>query len=334
MILITGGAGFIGSKVAKDLLERGEECIILDNLSNNSDFLISQLKSNCYSDFVFLKGDILDQSFLLDLFSSYEITSVFHFAGLKSVSQSILHPIDYYNNNFCGTLSLLNTMSSYGCKKIVFSSSATVYGVPKQNPLFESHSVDEQLNPYGRSKRMCEQLIEDWCKVGGENSAAILRYFNPIGADPDLIIGEVSNERSENLMPHLLATYDRAKSFLQVFGDDYDTHDGTGVRDYIHIQDLSSGHIAAHNFLSENYGFHIWNLGSGCGYSVLDIVSEFEIVSNIKIPYRLVERRLGDVAECWSSIEKADQELGWKPAYKLRDMLRHHLSWHKKISEL
>ncbi|HDL7929326.1 TPA: UDP-glucose 4-epimerase GalE [Yersinia enterocolitica] len=326
-ILVTGGAGYIGSHTVLALLENDHDVIVVDNLSNSSAEALARVSKITHKSIVFYQGDILDGSFLAKIFKENSIDSVIHFAGLKSVSESIEDPIRYYQNNISGSLTLLEVMLSAGVNKLIFSSSATVYGDPEFIPLTEEARIGGTTAPYGTSKVMVEQMLKDLSIANPDFSIAALRYFNPVGAHPSGLIGEDPNGKPNNLLPFLTQVAVGKRAKLSVYGDDYPTNDGSGVRDYIHVMDLAEGHISALNRLSK--GFKAYNLGSGVGYSVLQIISAFERFSGQKIPYEIVNRRVGDIAECWANSDLALDELGWKTKRNLTDILEDAWRWQK-----
>lgn len=320
-VLVTGGLGYIGSHTCVEILKNGERLIVLDNLSNSKIETKEKIEKISGKSFKFYKTDILDKEALDKVFSENKVDSVIHFAGLKAVGESVQKPLMYYTNNITGTLNLLETMEKYNVKKLVFSSSATVYGNPQKVPITEDMPLST-TNPYGSTKLMIEGILQDLCVADKEFKAVILRYFNPIGAHESGIIGEDPNGIPNNLMPYICRVASGKLKELSVFGCDYGTHDGTGVRDYIHVVDLAKGHIKALEKLDKNEcGTFIYNLGTGIGYSVLDIVKAFEKANNLEIKYRIVERRPGDVAACFADPTKAERELGWKAEKTLEDMV-------------
>jgi len=320
-ILVTGGAGYIGSHTSVELLERGEEIVIVDNFSNSSPDVLEKIKEITKKDFKFYELDILDEESLEKVFKENEIEAVIHFAGLKAVGESVEKPIEYYHNNITGTLVLLKVMKKYNCKRIVFSSSATVYGNPKELPIKEEFPLST-INPYGSTKLMIEQILQD-VSVSDENfRVAILRYFNPIGAHESGLIGEKPNGIPNNIMPYIVRVAKGEYKELTVFGNDYPTSDGTGIRDYIHVVDLSLGHLNALDKIRKEQGVKIYNLGTGQGYSVLELVNTFEKVNNIKVNYKIGERRAGDIAACFADPSKAERELGWKAKRDIEDMCK------------
>jgi len=318
-ILVTGGAGFIGSHTAVELLDAGEEIIIIDNFINSKPEALKKIKEITQKDFKFYEVDLLDKEKLENVFKENNIEVVIHFAGLKAVGESVEKPIQYYHNNVTGTLILLDLMKKYGCKKIVFSSSATVYGAPKTVPIKEDFPLST-TNPYGSTKLMIEQILKDVCVSDKDFSAIILRYFNPIGAHKSRLIGENPNGIPNNLMPYIAKVAIGELECLSVFGNDYPTKDGTGVRDYIHVVDLAKGHVKALNKARNSTGAIPYNLGTGNGYSVLEIVKAFEMTNNVTVKYKIAPRRPGDIAECYADPTKAKEELGWTAEKTLQDM--------------
>lgn len=319
-ILVTGGAGFIGSHTCVELLNAGYEVVVLDNLVNASEKSLERVKAITGKEVTFYKGDILDRTILNEIFEKEKIDSCIHFAGLKAVGESVQKPWEYYNNNISGTLTLVDVMRQHNCKNIIFSSSATVYGDPAEIPITENCPKGQCTNPYGWTKSMLEQVLMDIQKADPEWNVILLRYFNPIGAHKSGLIGENPNGIPNNLMPYITQVAVGKLKELGVFGNDYDTPDGTGVRDYIHVVDLAKGHVKAVKKLEDNSGLSIYNLGTGKGYSVLDIVKNFEAATGIKIPYSIKPRRAGDVATCYSDATKAKKELGWEAEYDIKDM--------------
>ena len=320
-ILVTGGCGYIGSHTCCELLDNGYEVIIIDNLSNSKEDVIDKIKEITGKKVKFYKGDLCDKSFVEKVFNENEIDSVIHFAGLKAVGESVAKPILYYRNNLDSTLTLLEVMGKHNCKKIVFSSSATVYGSPKSLPIKEDFPLST-TNPYGSTKLYIEGILKDLYISDNDWSIAILRYFNPIGAHKSGLIGENLNGIPNNLMPYILKVATKELEILSVFGNDYDTHDGTGVRDYIHVVDLAKGHIKAIEKVLNSTGVDCYNLGTGTGYSVLDLINTFEKVNNIKVNYKIVGRRPGDIAACYADPEYAYEKLGWKAELGIEDMCR------------
>lgn len=329
-ILITGGAGFIGSHTIVELLNRGYEVIVLDNLCNSSTQSLTAVEHITQKRVNFIRGDIRDKKCVDTIFKQYPIDAVIHFAGLKAVGESVQKPLEYYDNNVTGSLNLLQSMRDAGVFKIVFSSSATVYGTPAEIPISENCPTGTPTNPYGMSKLMVEHILKDTAYADSRWAIARLRYFNPIGAHPSGLIGENPNGIPNNLMPYITQVAIGKRPELSVFGSDYDTPDGTGIRDYIHVVDLARGHLAALQYLIKNTGCHTWNLGTGKGYSVLDMINTFEQVNAVKVPYKFVDRRPGDIAECWSDSQKAKVELNWHTQYNLEDMVKHSWNWQQK----
>ncbi|MEH8093532.1 UDP-glucose 4-epimerase GalE [Gallibacterium anatis] len=328
-VLVTGGAGYIGSHTVVELLNANREVVVLDNLSNSSAKSLDRVKQITGKAVTFYQGDVLDRALLKRIFADHKIESVIHFAGLKAVGESVVKPIEYYRNNVEGSLTLLDEMRQAGVFNFVFSSSATVYGDPEIIPITEQCKVGGTTNPYGTSKFMVERIIMDVVKAIPQFSMTILRYFNPVGAHESGLIGEDPNGIPNNLLPYISQVAIGKLQQLSVFGSDYPTHDGTGVRDYIHVVDLAIGHLKALNRHENDAGLHIYNLGTGTGYSVLDMVHAFEKVNNIKIPYRLTERRAGDIAVCYSDPSLALKELGWKTDRDLEQMMRDTWNWQK-----
>ncbi|WP_257265585.1 UDP-glucose 4-epimerase GalE [Endozoicomonas sp. ONNA2] len=325
-ILVTGGAGYIGSHTCVELLNDGHEIIVLDNLSNSSEESLKRVQEITGKTLEFVKGDIRDHKLLNSLFSNHEIASVIHFAGLKAVGESVSMPLAYYDNNVNGTLVLLEAMKQANVKTLVFSSSATVYGDPASLPISEDFPTSA-TNPYGRSKLMIEEILQDLHVSDNSWRIALLRYFNPVGAHPSGRIGEDPNDIPNNLMPYIAQVAIGKLDKLSVFGNDYPTHDGTGVRDYIHVVDLSLGHVRAIEKLQKTAGIHAWNLGVGKGYSVLEMVAAFEQASQQPVPYQFAPRRSGDIAACYANPEKALNELGWKAEKGVDDMVSDSWRW-------
>ena len=326
-ILVTGGAGYIGSHTCVSLIEAGHTPIVVDNLSNSSEESLNRVAQITGQDVPFYEGDACDEALLHDIFTQHpDIECVIHFAGLKAVGESVIKPLEYYSNNLISTMTLCRVMGQHGVKKIIFSSSATVYDAANEMPLREDSRTGNCTNPYGWSKYMCEQILRDVAKADPAWSVALLRYFNPVGAHPSGLIGEHPNGVPNNLMPYISQTAIGKREKLSIFGDDYDTPDGTGVRDYIHVVDLARGHVAAVNYLASHSGEAVFNLGTGQGYSVLDMVHAFEKASGVPVPYVVTQRRSGDVAICYADPAKSRKELGWQAQYDLEDMCRH--SWH------
>lgn len=325
-ILITGGAGYIGSHTAIALLEVGHKVTVIDNYSNSSEASIKKIEQITERHFKTHQFDITHREALLSVFNQIKPNLVIHFAGKKSVLESIEYPDYYYEQNVGGTQNLLAAMQASGCDKLVFSSSATIYGVPEILPITEAHRL-APVNPYGKSKQLSEEIISDWAARLDRRSAAVLRYFNPVGAHISGEIGENPKGRPSNLFPFISQVAVGKRACLEIFGEDYDTHDGTGVRDYIHISDLVDGHLAAARYVQENNGAHIFNLGTGKGYSVKEIVQAFERASGQIIPTKIMPRRAGDVAACFADTQKAAKELGWTAHRQLVDMVEDSWRW-------
>ena len=328
-ILVTGGAGFIGSHTVVELQEAGYDVVVVDNLSNSSEKSLERVKEITGKKVKFYKADILDKEALEHIFKEEAIEACIHFAGLKAVGESVAKPWEYYNNNIYGTLTLLDVMKKNNCKNIIFSSSATVYGDPVEIPITENCPKGQCTNPYGWTKSMLEQILMDIQKADEEWNIVILRYFNPIGAHKSGKIGENPNGIPNNLLPYVTQVAVGKLPQLGVFGNDYDTHDGTGVRDYIHVVDLALGHVKALKKIEEKQGLCLYNLGTGVGYSVLDIVKNFEEANNLTIPYVIKERRPGDIATCYADAKKAEKELGWKAQYGIKEMCEDAWRWQK-----
>ena len=319
-ILVTGGAGFIGSHTVVELIDAGHEPVVIDNLSNASAESLKRVKEITGKDVPFYKADIRDGAALSEILDKENVDACIHFAGLKAVGESVAKPWEYYDNNIAGTLTLVDALKKHGAKNIIFSSSATVYGDPAFVPITEECPKGSCTNPYGWTKSMLEQILSDIQKADPSWNVILLRYFNPIGAHKSGLIGENPNGIPNNLMPYITQVAVGKREKLTVFGNDYDTPDGTGVRDYIHVVDLAKGHVLALKKIEENAGLKIYNLGTGVGYSVLDIVKNFEDATGVKIPYVIGERRPGDIATCYASAEKAYKELGWKAQYGIKEM--------------
>tara|TARA_Y100001970_G_C14246593_1_gene868703 strand:- start:1935 stop:2936 length:1002 start_codon:yes stop_codon:yes gene_type:complete len=319
-ILLTGGAGYIGSHTASLLAEEGKEFVILDNLSNSKKSYITKLEKIFKKKINFIKGDIRDTNNLIDILQMYDIHSVIHFAAKKSVDESIKNPLEYYTFNVLGTISLLNAMNQVGVKNLIFSSSATIYGEPEYLPVDEKHKLNP-INPYGESKMMIEKIISDLVKSDKDWSIVSLRYFNPIGSHPFGMLGDdPTKSGSKNIMPVILQVAKGQRKHVKIFGIDYDTPDGSGIRDYIHIMDLANAHLKALNLINKVKGLNVFNLGTGRGFSVLELIDCFEEATKIKIPRLIVERRLGDIASCYADPSKANYELNWQTKYMLKDM--------------
>ena len=320
-ILVTGGAGFIGSHTAVELLNAGKDIVIIDNFSNSKEDTLDAIKKITGKEFKFYKINYLDKEMLENVFVENNIEAVMNFAGYKAVGESVKKPLDYYINNISGCLTLLETMKKYNVKKFVFSSSATVYGNPEKIPITEDCKTGGTTNPYGTTKLFIELILKDLYASDNSWDICILRYFNPVGAHKSGLIGEEPNGIPNNLMPYVVRVASGELKELSVFGNDYDTPDGTGVRDYIHVVDLAKGHVCALNKLDkEGSGLYIYNLGTGTGYSVLDMVNAFEKITGNKVPYKITERRPGDIATCYSDPKKAKEELGWEAKKGIKEM--------------
>jgi UDP-glucose 4-epimerase len=326
-ILVTGGAGYIGSHTVLQLLEAGFGVIVFDNLSNSSNKSLERVKNLAGIGPIFILGDICDEENVNAIFSKYKIDSVFHFAGLKYVGESVQDPLRYYKNNVHGTQVLLQAMKRAGVFRFIFSSSAAVYGDALTVPITESCKVGDVVSPYGRTKFIIEGMIKDLCASDNRWSFALLRYFNPIGAHPSSQIGEDPNGVPDNLVPCIVQVALGKLPYLSIFGNDYDTLDGTGVRDYIHVVDLAAGHLKAMEFISNKVGLNIWNLGTGVGYSVMQLIQIVEKISGREVSYKITSRRPGDIAVSYADPAKAISELGWSPRFSLEDMLRDAWNW-------
>jgi UDP-glucose 4-epimerase len=329
-LLITGGCGYIGSHTVVELKNAGFDIVVLDNFYNSKPEALRRIRELVKGDFPFYECDIRDAEGLRRIFKENSIEAVIHFAGLKAVGESVTIPLEYYENNVGGTVTLCKVMSDAGCKKMVFSSSATVYGMNNPSPLKEDMPVGAVTNPYGRTKYFIEEILGDLCKSDTEWTAVCLRYFNPIGAHQSGTIGEDPNGIPNNLMPYISQVAIGKLDKLPVFGNDYDTHDGTGVRDYIHVVDLAIGHLRALEYALEHTGWEAINLGTGTGYSVLDLISAFEKANGVRVPYYFTDRREGDVAVCYSDTSKAERLLGWKAACGIEEMCRDTWRWQSK----
>ena len=328
-ILVTGGAGYIGSHTCVELLNKGHEVVIIDNLDNSSEKSIQRIAMITGKNPVFIKGDIRDEACLNSIFDNNKIDYVIHFAGLKAVGESVEQPVKYYDNNLYGTLSLLKCMSAHGVKKIVFSSSATVYGTPEKLPLDENCPVGGTTNPYGTSKYFQEIMLKDLYVSDKEWTVVLLRYFNPVGAHASGLIGEDPKGIPNNLTPYIARVAIGQYKEVKVFGNDYNTPDGTGVRDYIHVVDLARGHLAAIEKIDKS-GVYVYNLGTGVGYSVLDVIHAFEKACGQKIAYVIKPRRAGDIASCYADASKALKELGWRAEFGIEEMCSSLWNWQKK----
>lgn len=325
-VLVTGGAGYIGSHTCVELIEAGHQPIAVDNLVNSSAESLRRVAQITGKEVPFINGDVCDEALMEKVFSENEIDCVIHFAGLKAVGESVEKPLAYYSNNLTSTMNLCKVMGRHGVKKIIFSSSATVYDRDNTMPLREDSKIGNCTNPYGWTKFMCEEILRDVAKADKEWSVVLLRYFNPVGAHPSGLIGEHPNGIPNNLMPFISQTAIGKREKLSVFGNDYPTPDGTGVRDYIHVVDLAKGHVAAMDYLCSHTGEAVFNLGTGNGYSVLDMVKAFEKANGVKVPYVIAPRRSGDVAVCYADPAKSAEVLGWHAQYNLEDMCRD--TWH------
>ncbi len=333
-ILLPGGAGYIGSHTAIELLEEGKEIVIIDNFSNSNPKVLEAIKEITGKDFKFYEMDYMDKEKLEKVFEENKIEAVINFAGYKAVGESVQKPIEYYTNNISGALVLLDTMRKYGCKKFIFSSSATVYGEPERIPLTEDCKTGGTTNPYGTTKLFIEQILKDIYASDNEWDICILRYFNPVGAHKSGLIGEEPQGIPNNLMPYIVRVANGQLKELSVFGDDYNTPDGTGVRDYIHVVDLAKGHLKALDKIDkEEKGLYIYNLGTGTGYSVLDMVKAFEKATGKKVAYKIAPRRAGDIATCYADPQKAKEELDWETTKSLEDMCQDSWNYIEKSTD-
>ena len=330
-ILVTGGTGFNGSHTCVELLDAGYEVVIIDNLYNSQRETVDKIEKITNKKVTFYEADCMDEEALEQIFENHAIEAVIHFAGYKAVGESVAKPLMYYENNLMSTLALCKVMGKHGCKRLVFSSSATVYGDPQRIPIDEECRLGPTTNPYGTTKLMIEQILRDLYRSDETWNIALLRYFNPIGAHKSALLGESPNDIPNNLMPYIVKVANKELPFLHVFGDDYDTPDGTGVRDYIHVVDLAKGHVnAVRKLLNESIGVNAYNLGTGNGYSVLDVVHTFARVNDVEVPYQIDPRRPGDIATCYAQPEKAWKELGWKAQMGLEEMCRDAWNFVKK----
>ena len=330
-VLVTGGAGYIGSHTCVELIESGHEPIVLDNLCNSNPESLRRVERITGREIPFIEGDVCDEALLHEIFTQNpDIQCVIHFAGLKAVGESVSMPLEYYYNNLVSTMALARVMGQHGVKKIIFSSSATVYSGDNEMPLRETSKTGNCTNPYGWTKYMCEQILRDLAKADPEWSVVLLRYFNPVGAHKSGLIGEHPNGIPNNLMPFISQTAIGKREKLSVFGDDYDTHDGTGVRDFIHVVDLARGHVAAAGYMLEHKGEAVFNLGTGHGYSVLDMVKAFEQANGVAVPYVIAPRRPGDLGTCYADPAKSRDELGWTAQFDQVDMCRDTWNWQSK----
>lgn len=329
MILVTGGTGYIGSHTVLKLLEQNNEVAIVDNLYNSKKEVIESIERIACKTVRFYQFDLLDIEGLEKIFEENTIECIIHFAGLKAVGESVAEPLKYFNNNIVGTINLLNAMRKHGCKKIIFSSSATVYGASEVMPLNEDSALGV-TNPYGRTKLVIEEMLRDIYQSNNELGIVMLRYFNPIGAHKSGLIGENPNGIPNNLMPFICKAAKGEVPKLNIFGNDYDTIDGTGVRDYIHVEDLAVGHVKAYEKIKTENGLFVYNLGTGKGYSVLTVLKTFERVNNVNINYEIAPRRAGDVASVYADTKKAEEELGFKAAFDIEDMCRDSWNFYKE----
>ncbi|OFE11761.1 UDP-glucose 4-epimerase GalE [Pseudohongiella acticola] len=327
IVLVTGGLGYIGSHACVALLEAGYDVVVLDNLATGKEEVVTRIEKITGRRLVLVIGDIRDRSILNKVFDNHDIGAVLHFAGLKSPSESLLMPLAYFDCNVTGSITLLEEMQKRDIKTLVFSSSATVYGLPEEMPVTESCRAESPTNPYGKSKLMVEQVLRDLTATESEWRVACLRYFNPVSAHRSGLLGEDPVTAPNNLMPYVTRVAAGRLSELTVFGDDYPTSDGTGVRDYIHVQDLAEGHVATLRYLTSAEGFSVFNLGTGRGISVLELIRKFEEVSGKPIPYTVGPRRQGDVAECWADPAKAQRLMGWQALLTIDDMCRDAWQW-------
>ena len=332
-ILLTGGAGFIGSHTIVELTAAGHTVTVVDNFVNSSPEALRRVALITGSEVPYVEADVRDRDAMEKLFSENSFDAVIHFAGLKAVGESVAKPLEYYENNMNATFVLLDTMRRHGCKNLVFSSSATVYGNPAVIPITEDCPKGKCTNPYGQTKSMLEEVLMDVQKADPQWNIVLLRYFNPIGAHPGGLIGENPKGIPNNLMPYITQTAIGLRPELGVFGNDYDTPDGTGVRDYIHVVDLARGHVAALKAISRGCGLAIYNLGTGHGYSVLDVVKAFEKENGLKVPYSIKPRRPGDIATCYCNPAKARTELGWEAQYGIEEMCRDSWNFQKNNPE-
>ena len=326
-VLVTGGAGYIGSHTCVELLNKGYGVVVIDNLCNSNPKSLDRVRELTGKDLVFYEGDVRDETLLSRIFEENDIGCVIHFAGLKAVGESVAKPWEYYDNNLNSTLVLTKVMKKKGMKKIIFSSSATVYTADNEMPLRETSRTGGCTNPYGWTKYMTEQILSGMAYADGDWSIALLRYFNPIGAHASGRIGEDPRGIPNNLMPYITQVAVGRREFLSIYGNDYDTHDGTGVRDYIHVVDLAKGHVAAVEYVTGHHGCEVFNLGTGTGYSVLDMVKAFNEANGLDLPYKIVDRRPGDIATCYAAPAKSAEVLGWKAEKSLEDMCRDSWRW-------
>lgn len=326
-VLVTGGAGYIGSHTCLELLESGYGVVVIDNLCNSNPKSLDRVRELTGKEITFYQGDVRDERLLRSIFATHDIGCVIHFAGLKAVGESVAKPWEYYDNNLNTTLVLTKVMKEVGMKNIIFSSSATVYTADNEMPLKETSRTGGCTNPYGWTKYMTEQILQGLAHAEPDWSVVLLRYFNPIGAHESGRIGEDPRGIPNNLMPYITQVAIGRREFLSVYGNDYDTHDGTGVRDYIHVVDLARGHVAAVKYVTAHSGCEVFNLGTGTGYSVLDMVHTFREVNHVEVPYKIVDRRPGDIATCYADPTKSAETLGWKAEKTLADMCRDSWNW-------
>jgi len=326
-VLVTGGAGFIGSHVVVHLLEWGADVVVLDNLANSSLAILDKIEVLAGKPLCFVKGDVRDISLLRELFAEHAVDAVIHLAGLKSVAESVRLPLDYYSTNVGGILTLLEAMAEAGIHRLVFSSSATVYGEPESAPVAETHPAGRAVNPYGRSKFFAEEVIRDFSATDPRWAVAILRYFNPAGAHASGLIGENPKGQPNNLLPIVGRVAVGLQPVVGIYGNDYPTADGTGVRDYVHVCDLAQGHVQALDYLLRHAGVRVWNMGVGRGYSVLEVLRAFEAACGKPIPYEVRDRRPGDIAESWADVAKVERELGWKSRKDIRQIVADVWRW-------
>ena len=330
-VLVTGGAGYIGSHTCVELIAAGHEPIVLDNLCNSNPESLHRVAQITGREVPFIEGDVCSEAFLHEVFTLHpDIECVIHFAGLKAVGESVAMPLAYYRNNLLSTMALVGVMGQHGVKKIIFSSSATVYSGDNEMPLREDSKTGNCTNPYGWTKYMCEQILRDVAKADPDWSVVLLRYFNPVGAHQSGLIGEHPNGIPNNLMPFISQTAVGKREKLSIFGNDYDTPDGTGVRDFIHVVDLARGHVAAVDYMQAHKGESVFNLGTGHGYSVLDMVQAFEQANGVTVPYVIAPRRAGDLATCYADPAKSRRELGWEAQFDRVDMCRDTWNWQSK----
>ena len=333
-ILVTGGIGYIGSHTVVELLNEGYEVVVIDNLYNSKIEVVDKIKEITGKDFTFYKGDVCDKEILEEIFTNHKIDATIHFAGFKAVGESVEQPLKYYQNNIVSTLSLCETMSKYNVKNIVFSSSATVYGLPENLPIEEAFEIRHATNPYGETKIVNEKILNDLHISDTDWNVALLRYFNPIGAHKSGLIGENPNDIPNNLMPYIVKVATGEYKELSVYGNDYDTVDGTGVRDYIHVVDLAKAHIKAIEWTFKNKGIDAFNIGTGHGYSVLELVEAFKKYNNVDVPYKIAPRRKGDIASCYADASYAKKELGWESQLEIEDMVKDSYNFAIKQREL